>query len=78
MRQIHMIFTLDSPHQAETVYNSLQPELKKDVPNTDIKLEHDQNILSLTITAKNTSTLRAASNSYIRWIQTALNITNSI
>jgi len=73
-----MIFTLDSPHQAATVYNSLQPELKKDVPNTDIKLEHDQNILSLTITAKNTSTLRAASNSYIRWIQTALNITNSI
>lgn len=78
MPQINMIFELDSPNQAEIVYKSLQPELRKSIPKTDIELTFNQNTLSLSITAKNTSTLRAASNSYIHWIQTAINITNSI
>jgi len=78
MRQIQMVFTLDSPKQASIISRSLQPEIKKDIPGTSISLNSKENILTLIIEAKNTSALRAASNSYIRWIQTALNITNTI
>ncbi len=78
MRRINLIFELDSPNQAEIVYKSLQPELKKGSLKTDIEISCYLNTLSLTINAENTSALRAASNSYIHWIQTAVNITNSI
>jgi tRNA threonylcarbamoyladenosine modification (KEOPS) complex Pcc1 subunit len=78
MPQINIICKLHSPNQAEIIYKSLQPEIRKSIPKTDIKLLLSENTLSLTITAKNTSTLRAASNSYIRWIQIALYVTESI
>ena len=78
MRQIEMVFKLDSEEQASIIDRSLQPEMKKDIPNTTINLIRDKNTLTLSISAKNTSALRAASNSYIRWIHTALNVTNSV
>ena len=76
MRNIHMVFQFDSVQQALIINQSLQPELKKDIPDTTITINCDQNRLIVDISAKNTSALRAASNSYLRWIQTALNITN--
>ena len=78
MNQIQILFELATAQQATIINQSLQPELRKDIPNTEIQLHCNKNTLTLTITAKNTSALRAASNSYIRWIQTALNITNAI
>lgn len=76
MRNIHMVFQCDSTEQALIITRSLQPELKKDIPDTTITIDCDKNKVIVDISAKNTSALRAASNSYLRWIQTALNITN--
>jgi len=76
MRHIHIVFQFDSIEQASIITRSLQPELKKDIPDTTITIDCDQNKVIINISAKNTSALRAASNSYLRWIQTAVNITN--
>jgi tRNA threonylcarbamoyladenosine modification (KEOPS) complex Pcc1 subunit len=73
-----MIFKLDSIQQTSIIKEALKPELKKDPPNTSITLVSKENTLTLLIKANNLSVLRAASNSYIRWIQTALKVTNII
>ena len=46
--------------------------------NTEIDLHSTKNIIFLEIRSKNTSSLRAACNSYLRWINTAYSINNVI
>jgi len=78
MIEAKIIIKMDSKNQAEIVSLSISPEVKKKIPNSTINLYFSDNKIFLDIISKNISSLRAACNSYLRWINTANDITNSI
>ena len=68
----------NSEEEAKIILKSIFPEIKKKISNTEIDLYSNKNIIFLEIRSKNTSSLRAACNSYLRWINTAYSINNVI
>ena len=78
MIKAKIIIKMDSKNQAEIVSLSISPEVKKKIPNSKINLYCSDDKIFLDIISKNISSLRAACNSYLRWINTANEITNSI
>ena len=59
---------------AQIIVNSLSPEMRERMPKAKIEIISKDSVLKLNITANDVSTLRAAVNSYIRWIETALKV----
>ena len=55
--------------EAEIIYNATKPEIN-DSPSerSKTKIERQENILKIMITAQDTHSLRASLNSYLRWI----------
>lgn len=72
----HAQFVLQcsTPKEASILFSTLSPELKQGVPKTKIHLEQQGNQLILSIDAKETTSLRAACNSYLRWVHTAAQV----
>lgn len=68
------IFYFDSKKEALIVKNSLFPEVKHKIPKSEITISVIENKLFLNIKSEDTSSLRAACNSYLRWIDTALKV----
>ena len=68
------VFYFDSSSEAVLVAASLSPELKQKIPKTNVELSCSDNTLSLNIESRDVSSLRAACNSYLRWIATAINV----
>jgi len=68
------MFYFDSSSEAALVAASLSPELKQKIPKTNVELSRSKNGLSLKIKSEDVSSLRAACNSYLRWIATAINV----
>ena len=81
------MFYFDSSSEAVLVAVSLSPELKQNsdgvliinelkqkIPKTNVELSRSKNVLSLKIKSEDVSSLRAACNSYLRWIATAINV----
>ena len=64
----------DTAKDAEIIYNSVNPEVKHKIPKTKINIKLNGKTLNLKIEAKDTSSLRAACNSYLKWINTALSV----
>ena len=58
------------------VAKSLLPESKRIVPRTKVEIKNNKNKLVLNIIADDVSALRAAVNSYLRWIKTAVDMSN--
>jgi tRNA threonylcarbamoyladenosine modification (KEOPS) complex Pcc1 subunit len=56
---------------AEVIAGSLSPELGEKIPRTSISVKRDGDELSVTIEADDHNALRAALNSYIRWMNVA-------
>ena len=67
-------FFFDSSSEAALVAASLSPEIKQKIPKTDVELTQSKNKLFLKIKSEDVSSLRAACNSYLRWINTALSV----
>lgn len=78
MKKAILTLNFDSPKKAQIIAGSLLPELQKNIPHTNIDMTIEEHMIILTIKAKQTTTLRAACNSYIRWIQTAVSVQNSL
>ena len=78
MKKATFNFDFDSDDEAKIVYDSLNPEIKHKIPKTNTKLSLSKNQINLEIEANDTSSLRAASNSYLRWINTALNVKKTV
>lgn len=76
--QATFTFTFDTPKEAHVVTEAIQPEITNKLPKTTLELSQKNNILTLTIKAKDISSLRAACNSYLRWITTAHAITKQV
>jgi len=56
---------------AEVIAGSLSPELGDKIPRTSISVERKGNELLINIEAEDQNALRAALNSYIRWMNVA-------
>lgn len=72
------VFNFDTEEEAMVVARSLDPEIKNKIPKTDVKVSLSDKIFLLEIQANDISSLRAACNSYLRWISTALNVKKTV
>ena len=57
---------------AESLARSLGPEAGRDMPRTDVAVAVEDDALVLTIEAGEMTSLRAALNSYLRWLKRAV------
>lgn len=78
MKNAKFIFNFDSNEEARIIAESLDPEIKHKIPKTNVEVCLSKNTFSLKIDAKDISSLRAACNSYLRWINTALNVKKTV
>jgi tRNA threonylcarbamoyladenosine modification (KEOPS) complex Pcc1 subunit len=67
-------FKFDSSEEAKLIKESLSPEIKHKIPKANVEISISKNILFLKIESDDVSTLRAACNSYLRWINTAITV----
>ena len=75
---VKFVFDFDTTEEARVVAESLYPEIKHKIPKTDAEISISKKTFSLRIEAKDVSSLRAACNSYLRWINTALNVKKTV
>lgn len=78
MKKACFVFSFDSSTEAKIIAESLDPEIKNKIPKTKVDVRLLDKQFFLNIEAKDTSSLRAASNSYLRWINTALNVKKTV
>ena len=71
-KQATFLFHFPSYKKASIVVAALSPEVTHKIPKSTVTFSLDNKLLILTIKANDVSSLRAACNSYLRWIQTAL------
>ena len=78
MKRTTFKFVFDSEDEARVVAESLKPEITHKIPKTNATISLSDKTLNLEIEAKDVSSLRAACNSYLRWINTALNVKKTV
>ena len=78
MKSARFVFDFDSEEDARIIAESLDPEIKHKIPKTNVQVTLSNKTFSLEIEAKDISSLRAACNSYLRWINTALNVKKTV
>jgi len=78
MKHLQISFTFDDEKTVQIITQSLLPELPKDVLQTKVTLTIEDTTLILDIQGSQTSAVRAACNSYFRWIETAYKVAQSI
>ena len=78
MAKANITIDMNSSNDARIIIESISPEIKNNIPNTKVILYSANKKIFLEINSKNLSSLRAACNSYLRWINTAYNVKNSI
>ena len=78
MKKVCFVLDFENFDDARIVYNSLNPEIKHKIPKTKIKVKFEETVLKIDIEANDISSLRAACNSYLRWINTALNVKKTV
>ena len=67
----HATIRVRFPSERETaiIYEALKPETESSpTPRSKVRIERDGRLLTLTFKASDTTALRAAVNSYLRWI----------
>jgi KEOPS complex subunit Pcc1 len=70
---------LTSAKQAEALAKALQPEVERHLAGrSKVTLIRDSEFLVLTVEAKDTVALRAALNAYLRWINSAVNVLETL
>ena len=62
--------TVRTPH-SQVIHGSLSPELGERIPRTRVQVEMHENDIVVKIEADDQNALRAALNSYIRWMNIA-------
>jgi len=72
------VFGFDSNKEAKVIAESIQPEIKNKIPKTNVDISISEKTFSLFIEAKDVSSLRAACNSYLRWINIAHKVKKTI
>jgi len=78
MKKACFIFNFDTTEDAKIIAEALNPEIKNKIPKTSVEVFLSNKKFILKIEAKDTSSLRAACNSYLRWINTALTVKKTV
>lgn len=78
MKSTRFIFNFDSEKEARIIAETLNPEIKQKIPKTSVEISLSGSKISLYIESKELSSLRAACNSYLRWISTALKVKKTV
>ncbi|PKK86545.1 MAG: hypothetical protein CVT48_00685 [Thermoplasmata archaeon HGW-Thermoplasmata-1] len=60
--------------EAKVIYETILPEVQQKIPRAKAAISLQNNLLILEISARDTPALRAASNSYLKWIKTARDV----
>ena len=68
------LFHFPSSQDACVVAQSLSPEIQHKIPKSNVSFSVDKKTLKVTIESEDVRSLRAAVNSYLRWISTALSV----
>jgi tRNA threonylcarbamoyladenosine modification (KEOPS) complex Pcc1 subunit len=76
MKNVSISFELDKSTR-KIVCLSLLPELGRTVPRTDVAVSENDSGVTLSIDAEDSSALRAALNSYLRWINSIISTVNT-
>ena len=63
-----------SPAECERIYRALGVEKGRDIPRTTISMQKNRNKVIISIVASDLHALRAAMNSYMRWIDLSIQI----
>ncbi len=63
---------------ASVVRGSLAPEAGREIPRSQVRVVGDGDTVELLIDAEDVSALRAALNSYLRWVQVALDVHGTV
>ena len=63
-----------SEKQAKIISIALNPETIRNIPRTKVEIHQQGKQIILSINASQISSLRAACNSYLRWIHTAISV----
>lgn len=74
MHQARFCFSFHSIKEAEIVARSLTPEITHKIPKSMVTITVEKTLVTLTVGSDDVDSLRAACNSYLRWIQTALSV----
>lgn len=77
-KKITITLYCNSIKNATIIKESLKPEIDKELDQTNIQLTQDTNMLILSIASMQTNVLRAAFNSYMRWIETASSVCQAL
>jgi tRNA threonylcarbamoyladenosine modification (KEOPS) complex Pcc1 subunit len=78
MKYAKFTFYFDSEDEVKVIVNSLNPEIKNKIPKTNVEVTYSGKIFFLTIETSDISSLRAACNSYLRWINTAFDVKKTV
>ena len=78
MKKACFTFKFNTKEEARIIAKTLDPEIKYKIPKTKIKLVLNGKSFFLKIETRDISSLRAACNSYLRWINTAINVKKKI
>jgi len=73
-KNVSFRFFFHSSSEAALIAKSLSPEIQQKIPKTNVKIVLSDDTLLLNIQSNDTSSLRAACNSYLRWINTAISV----
>jgi tRNA threonylcarbamoyladenosine modification (KEOPS) complex Pcc1 subunit len=68
------LFLFPTTKDASVVVQSLSPEIRHKIPKSNVTFSIEKKTLRVVIESEDISSLRAACNSYLRWIQTALSV----
>jgi len=68
---------LATPH-APAVMGALCPEMGREIPRTRVKLAQEDGDIVLDVEANDLGALRAALNSYLRWIEVSEEISSMV
>ena len=63
---------------ARIVRSSLSPEAGREIPRSRVRVRGEEDVAEVLIEAEDTSALRAALNSYLRWAQVALDVQGTV
>jgi KEOPS complex subunit Pcc1 len=64
--------------KAEIIESTIRPESKEEFPRTSITVSRQDDKVTITIRSNDTNGLRAAINSYLRWMDMAIKIVDRI
>ncbi|OPY31484.1 MAG: Transcription factor Pcc1 [Methanomassiliicoccales archaeon PtaU1.Bin124] len=63
---------------AATILTSISPEAGREIPRTKVRVDQDGQDVVLSVEANDLSAMRAALNSYLRWMVIAEDMSNTI